>query len=84
MGTYKEVFMAARRLPMRKIRDVLRLDAQGCPNRTIARSVGMGETTVRECLTRALRRYAGKVCKCKKESGDLSFQYTSKDPERSG
>ena len=55
MGTYKEVFMAARRLSMRKIRDVLRLDAQGCPNRTIAQSVGMGETTVRECLTRALR-----------------------------
>jgi transposase len=55
MGTYKEVFMAARRLSMRKIRDILRLDAQGCPSRTIAQSVGIGETTVRECLTRALR-----------------------------
>lgn len=38
---------------MRKIREVLRLKAEGRTSREIARSVAMGETTVRECLFRA-------------------------------
>jgi transposase len=38
---------------MRKIRDVLRLHAAGLSHRQIARSLGLGRTTVREYLARA-------------------------------
>lgn len=42
-----------RRLPMRKIRDVLRLHAAGLSARQIAASVGVGRSTVAEYLRRA-------------------------------
>lgn len=42
-----------KRLPMRKIREVLRLAAQGLSTREIALSVSVGRTTLREYLRRA-------------------------------
>ena len=42
---------------MRKIREVLRLHAAGRSQRQIAASVGIGQSTVGDCLTRA--RLAG-------------------------
>lgn len=45
--------MAAERLSMRKIREVLRLAAAGQSNRAIARSLGIAHSTVREYRDRA-------------------------------
>ena len=45
--------MAQQRLPMRKIRDVLRLSAAGLSKRQIAASVGIGPTAAGACLRRA-------------------------------
>ena len=45
--------MANERLHMRKIRDVLRLAAEGLSQRKIAASLGIGRTSVREHLSRA-------------------------------
>jgi len=45
--------MAAKRLSMRKIREVLRLRAQKCSDRDIARSVNTSRTTVRRIRERA-------------------------------
>ena len=42
-----------KRLPMRKIRDVLRLSAEGLSTRQIAASLGIGRTTLRGYLDRA-------------------------------
>ena len=49
--------MAQQRLPMRNIRDVLRLSAAGLSKRKIAGSLGIGATATGECLGRA--RQAG-------------------------
>jgi transposase len=45
--------MAQERLPMRKIRDVLRLKASGLSKRKIAASTGLGATAAGECIRRA-------------------------------
>ena len=45
--------MAQQRLPMRKIRDVLRLSAAGLSKRQIAVSLGIGPTAAGACLRRA-------------------------------
>jgi len=45
--------MPQERLPMRKIRDVLRLEAGGMSKRQIAASLSVSKTTVRNCLRRA-------------------------------
>ena len=45
--------MPGERLPMRKIRDVLRLTAAGMSSRKIAASLVVGATTVVDCLQRA-------------------------------
>jgi len=45
--------MPGQRLPMRKIRDVLRLTAAGMSSRKIAASLVVGATTVIDCLQRA-------------------------------
>jgi transposase len=45
--------MAGQRLPMRKIRDVLRLSADGLSNRRIAASLDIGTTAAGEVLRRA-------------------------------
>ena len=43
------------RLPMRKVRDVLRLSAAGLSKRKIAASLGMSATAARDCIWRAHR-----------------------------
>ena len=45
--------MSQQRLPMRKIRDVLRLTAAGLSSRQVAASLSIGGTTVIDCLQRA-------------------------------
>ena len=45
--------MAQQRLPMRNIRDVLRLSAAGMSKRKIAAGLGIGATAAGECLRRA-------------------------------
>lgn len=45
--------MAAERLSVRKIKEILRLGAEGLSNRAIASSVGIGHTTVAEYRRRA-------------------------------
>ena len=47
--------MPGARLPMRKIRDVLRLSAAGMSNRQIAASLGLSATAAGECIRRARR-----------------------------
>jgi transposase len=47
--------MPGPRLPMRKIRDVLRLSAAGMSKRKIAASLGMSATAARDCIWRARR-----------------------------
>ena len=47
--------MPGARLPMRKIRDVLRLGAAGMSKREIAASLSVGATAAGECLRRARR-----------------------------
>ncbi len=51
--------MATKRLPMRKIRDVLRLNASGLSRRQIAASLNLGPTSVGEYLRRARRAALG-------------------------
>src|SRR5438445_13736821 len=47
--------MPGPRLPMRKIRDVLRLSAAGLSKRKIAASLGVSATAARDCIWRARR-----------------------------
>src|ERR1700690_3909489 len=47
--------MPQERLPMRKIREVLRLRADGFSKRRIAASLGISATAAMECLQRARR-----------------------------
>jgi hypothetical protein len=47
--------MPQERLPMRKIRDVLRLKAGGSSKRKIAASLGISPAAVGECIRRARR-----------------------------
>ena len=47
--------MPGQRLPMRKIRDVLRLNAAGMSKRKIAASLGVSPTAAGECLRRSRR-----------------------------
>ena len=51
--------MAAERLSMRKIKEVLRLAAAGQSNRAIARSLRIAHSTVQEYRARARARGAG-------------------------
>lgn len=51
--------MPRKKLPMRKITEVLRLNAQGLSQRQIALSAGMSKTTVREYLSRAEKAGVG-------------------------
>ena len=44
--------MGQARLPVRKIREVLRLKAEGFSDRQIAASIGSARSTVQECLRR--------------------------------
>jgi hypothetical protein len=47
--------MPGPRLPVRKIRDVLRLSAAGMSKRQIAVSLGVSATAARDCILRAWR-----------------------------
>ena len=47
--------MPQERLPMRNIREVLRLKADGFSKRRIAASLGIGATAAMECVQRAQR-----------------------------
>ena len=47
--------MAGQRLPMRKIRDMLRLNAGGMSKRKIAMSLSVGATAAGDCIRRARR-----------------------------
>ena len=47
--------MLGPRLPVRKIRDVLRLSAAGMSKRQIAVSLGVSATAARDCILRAQR-----------------------------
>ena len=47
--------MPGPRLPVRKIRDVLRLSAAGMSKRQIAVSLGVSATAARDCILRARR-----------------------------
>jgi hypothetical protein len=47
--------MSQQRLPMRKVRDVLRLKAVGLGKRKIAASLGVSATAVGGCLRRRAR-----------------------------
>src|SRR5580700_5272161 len=47
--------MPQERLPMRKIREVLRLKADGFSKRRIAASLGISATAAMECVQRARR-----------------------------
>src|SRR5262245_52279485 len=47
--------MPGPRLPMRKIRDVLRLSAAGMSKRKIAASLGVSATAARDCIGRGRR-----------------------------
>ena len=47
--------MPGQRLPMRKIRDVLRLSADGMSKRKIAASLSIGATAAGDCVRRARR-----------------------------
>src|SRR5215831_5685739 len=52
---HREQGMPGPRLPMRKIRDLLRLCAAGMSNRKIASSLGVSATAAGECIRRARR-----------------------------
>ncbi len=51
--------MGQERLPVRKIREVLRLKAEGYSDRQVGIAIGSARSTVRECIRRA--RAAGIV-----------------------
>ena len=64
--------MAQSRLPMRKIRDVLRLSAAGLSKRQIAASLGIGPTAAGACLRRA--REAGISWPLPEDLGDAALE----------
>src|SRR5262249_45120011 len=53
--SHRERGMPGPRLPMRKIRDVLRLSAAGMSKRQIAASLGVSATAAGDCIRRARR-----------------------------
>src|SRR6516165_11955880 len=56
LGSFpQERGMPEPRLPMRKVRDVLRLSAAGLSKRKIAASLGMSATAARDCIWRVHR-----------------------------
>ena len=64
--------MPARRLSVRKIKEVLRLNASGKSNRKIAVSCGIGRSTVAEYLCRAAD--AGLVWPLPPEMSDATIE----------
>ena len=64
--------MAQARLPVRKIREVLRLKAAGLSDRRIAAAIGSARSTVQECLRRS--RDAGLVWPLAEEFDEVALQ----------
>src|SRR5437879_11249525 len=64
--------MSQQRLPMRKVRDVLRLKAVGLGKRKIAASLGISATAVGGCLRRA--REAGVAWPLAEEMTDEALE----------
>jgi hypothetical protein len=64
--------MPGPRLPMRKIRDVLRLSAAGMSKRKIAASLGVSATAAGECIRRA--RCAGLAWPLPEELSDEALE----------
>ncbi len=64
--------MPGQRLPMRKIRDVLRLRAGGMSKRKIAASLSIGVTAAGECVRRARR--AGLIWPLPQELSDAALE----------
>jgi transposase len=62
-----------KRLAMRKIKEVIRLGTQGLSPRRIGESLGIGRTTVQECLGRA--RAAGLSWPLPKELSDADLEH---------
>ena len=56
--------MPGQRLPMRKIRDVLRLSAGGMSKRKIAISLSVGATAAVDCIRRARRDAVTRALAC--------------------
>jgi transposase len=73
--------MPQERLPMRKVRDVLRLSADGLSKRKIAASLGLSPTAAGDCIRRA--RQAGVVWPLVLELSDAALErllYRSEAP----
>ena len=64
--------MPGQRFPMRKIRDVLRLNAGGLSKRKIAVSLGIGATAAGDCIRRA--RQAGLAWPLADDLGDEALE----------
>ena len=64
--------MPGQRFPMRKIRDVLRLNAGGLSKRKIAVSLGIGATAAGDCIRRA--RQAGLSWPLPDDLGDEALE----------
>ena len=64
--------MPGQRFPMRKIRDVLRLNAGGLSKRKIAVSLGIGATAAGDCIRRA--RQAGLAWPLPDDLGDEALE----------
>jgi transposase len=73
--------MSGPRLPMRKIRDVLRLHASGLSKRKIAASLGIGATAAGECIRRARR--AGLSWPLPEDVSDAALEQRLYPPTRS-
>ena len=56
--------MPAERVPMRSVREILRLRAEGLSDRAIARSVRLARSTVSDYAGRAVA--AGQIWRCPK------------------
>src|SRR6516164_8205461 len=73
LGSFpQERGMPGPRLPMRKIRDVLRLSAAGMSKRKIAASLGVSATAAGECIRRA--RCAGLAWPLPEELSDEALE----------
>ena len=64
--------MPGQRLPMRKIRDVLRLRAGGMSKRKIAASLSIGVTAAGDCMRRARR--AGLIWPLPEDLSDAALE----------
>lgn len=79
--------MGQQRLPVRKIREVLRLKAEGFSDRQIGAAIGSVRSTVQECLRRApgkwgnVRDHRSKTKYCPRKRGSSNTStFQANDP----